>query len=45
MKTLNNKNGFSLIELTMVIIIIGIMTSIAMQSMNAVIDDVRESKT
>lgn len=45
MKIINNRNGFSLIELTMVIIIIGIMTSIAMQSMNAVIDDVRESKT
>lgn len=45
MKISNNRNGFSLIELTMVIIIIGIMTSVAMQSMNAVIDDARISKT
>lgn len=40
-----NKQGFSLIELLIVIIIIGIMTSLAMQSMTALVKDARAIKT
>lgn len=40
-----NKNGFSLIELLIVIIIIGIMTALAMQSMTVLVKDARTIKT
>ncbi len=45
MRGISKENGFSLIELTIVIVVIGILSSIAMQSMNSVIDDIRYSKT
>jgi prepilin-type N-terminal cleavage/methylation domain-containing protein len=37
--------GFSLIELLVVIIVIGILTSVAMQSMDVAIEDARRTKT
>ncbi len=42
---LNNNNGFGLIEVTIIIITIGIMASIAMQSMTVLITDARQVKT
>lgn len=44
-KALINNKGFSLIELTVMIIIIGILTSVAMQSMTTVVEDARLVKT
>jgi len=40
-----NPRGFSLIELLVVIIVIGILVAIAMQSMDVVVDDVRRVRT
>ncbi|MFQ5452928.1 MAG: prepilin-type N-terminal cleavage/methylation domain-containing protein [Candidatus Zixiibacteriota bacterium] len=45
MNCLKDNNGFSLIELTIVIIIIGIMLSLAIKSMTALIKDTRQIKT
>jgi len=42
---LTGEGGFSLIELTMLIIIIGIITSLAMQSMTSLMNDTRQVKT
>ena len=42
---IENDRGFSLIELTIAIIIIGIIVSIALQSMTSVIEDTRRIKT
>ncbi|MCP4685480.1 MAG: carboxypeptidase regulatory-like domain-containing protein, partial [bacterium] len=42
---LHRENGFSLIELLVIIVVIGILVSIAMQSMDVVVDDVRRIKT
>ncbi len=39
------ENGFGLIELTMLIVVIGIFASVVMQSMTSVIEDVRQVKT
>ena len=40
-----NNNGFGLIELTVVIIIISVLLGIAMQSMLAIMEDTRQVKT
>ncbi len=40
-----NNNGFSLIELTVVIVIIGLMLGVAMQSMTTIVNDMRRVKT
>lgn len=40
-----NSRGFSLIELLVVIIVIGILVTIAMQSMDVVVEDVRRIRT
>lgn len=40
-----DNSGFSLVELLIVIVIIGIMTAMAMQSMDALVGDAREIKT
>lgn len=40
-----NRDGFSLIELTVIIVIIGILVAVAMKSMTTVTEDVRRVKT
>jgi len=40
-----NINGFSLIELMVVIVVVGILVSVAMKSMNSITSDIRETKT
>ncbi|NOY88302.1 MAG: hypothetical protein GXO93_02785 [FCB group bacterium] len=42
---LDNYNGFGLIELTVMIIIIGLMTSLAMQSMQTIVNNAKMTKT
>jgi len=42
---LDNNDGFSLIELTVMIIIIGLMTSLAMQSMQTIVNNAKVTKT
>ena len=42
---LQREQGFSLIELTIVIVVIGIMVAVAMQSMTALVQDSRQVKT
>lgn len=46
---MNNKllkeNGFGLIELTMMIVVIGIIASVVIQSMSSIVEDVRQVKT
>lgn len=41
----NKQRGFSLIELTIVIVVIGILAGVAMQSMTALVEDSRRVKT
>ncbi len=45
MNRIKNINGFGLIEITIIIITIGILASIAMQSMTALMTDARQVKT
>ncbi len=45
LKKINKNQGFSLIELLMVIIVAGILMSMAMQSMTALMSDARKIKT
>ena len=45
MRPVLNQSGMSLIELTVIIIVVGILTSVAMQSMTAQMEDVRRAKT
>lgn len=42
---LQREQGFSLIELTIVIVVIGILVAVAMQSMTALVEDSRQVKT
>lgn len=42
---LNSQFGFSLLELTVAIIVIGLLMAVAMQSMTSVINDTRQAKT
>jgi len=42
---LQREQGFSLIELTIVIVVIGILVAVAMQSMTALVEDSRRVKT
>jgi len=42
---LQKEQGFSLIELTIVIVVIGILVAVAMQSMTALVEDSRRVKT
>ena len=42
---LNRQSGFSFIELLVVIVVIGILASVAMQSMTATVEDVRRIQT
>ena len=42
---LSRHNGFSFIELLVVIVVIGILASVAMQSMTATVEDVRRLQT
>ena len=44
-RILHTSDGFTLIELTIMIVIVGILTAIAMQSMTSVVDDARLIKT
>ena len=44
-KQIQNTNGFGLIEITIIIITIGILAAIAMQSMTALMTDARQVKT
>ena len=44
-KILQNISGFSLIELLVAIVVIGIILSLAMQSMDTVVDDNRRVTT
>ena len=44
-RLLFNQDGFSLIELTVVIVIIGLMLGVAMQSMTTIVNDMRRVKT
>jgi len=44
-KSATDNHGFSLIELLVVIVVIGILTAVAMQSMDVAVDDVRSVKT
>jgi prepilin-type N-terminal cleavage/methylation domain-containing protein len=41
----HRQSGFSLIELTIVIVVIGILVSVAMQSMKTLVEDTRKVKT
>ncbi|MFQ5498937.1 MAG: prepilin-type N-terminal cleavage/methylation domain-containing protein [Candidatus Zixiibacteriota bacterium] len=41
----HNESGFSLIEVTVLIVVIGIIMGIAMQSMQVTVDDYRRTKT
>jgi len=45
MKMFSNDRGFGLIELTVIIIIVGILTAVAMQSMTSMVQDARQIKT
>ncbi|HEX2898012.1 MAG TPA: prepilin-type N-terminal cleavage/methylation domain-containing protein [candidate division Zixibacteria bacterium] len=45
MKLISNNSGFSLLELTVAIIVIGLLMAVAMQSMTSVINDTRQAKT
>lgn len=42
---LTSKQGFSLIEVLVMIVIVGILASLAMQAMSVVVDSARETKT
>ena len=42
---INTQSGFSLLEMTVAIIIVGILLAVAMQSMTSVVDDTRHTKT
>jgi len=44
-RNIHAQRGFSLIELLVVIVVIGILVAMAMQSMDVVVDDVRRVKT
>jgi len=44
-KPLSRQDGFSLIELTIVIVVIGILAAVVMQSMTALVEDSRQVKT
>ena len=44
-KPLSRQDGFSFIELTIVIVVIGILVAMAMQSMTALVEDSRRVKT
>jgi prepilin-type N-terminal cleavage/methylation domain-containing protein len=44
-KRIRSGHGFSLVELTIVIVVIGILVSLAMQSMTALVEDSRRAKT
>lgn len=45
MHKINSLSGFSLLEMTVAIIVIGILLAVAMQSMTSVVDDARHAKT
>ena len=45
MRRIYNPSGFGLIELTVLVIVLGILTAVAMQSMTAVVQDFRRVKT
>lgn len=44
-ETLNSENGFTLIEMMVVIVIIGILASIALPTFSGMLDDARESQS
>ncbi len=41
----SDKTGFSLIELLVVVVVIGILAAIAMQAMNVTVEDIRRTRT